>query len=73
MSTSLEDVVARFEADVLRRCRKPYALLKPEAQADQIAIVQRVARALVNDDEVTITKTTTGELVLRGGCLIVNK
>ena len=68
MSTSLEDVVARFEADALRRCRKPYALLKPEAKAKRIAMVQRVARALVNDDEVTIAKTTTGEVVLRGGC-----
>ena len=68
MSTSLEDVVARFEADVLRHCRKPYALLKPEAHAERIAMVQRVDRALVNDDEVTIAKTTTGEVVLRGGC-----
>ena len=68
MSTSLEDVVARFEADVLRRCRKPCALLKPDAQAERMAMVQRVTRALLNDDEVTITKTTTGEVVLRGGC-----
>ena len=68
MSTNLEDAVARLEADVLRRCRKPYALLKPEAQAERIATVQRVARALVNDDEVTITKTSTGEVVLRGVC-----
>ena len=68
MSTSLKDVVARLEADVLCRCRKPYALLKPEAQAKRTAMVQRVARAFVNDDEVTITKTTTREVVLRGGC-----
>ena len=68
MSTSLEDVVARFEAGVLCRCRKPYALLKLEAQAERIPMVKRVACALVNDDEVTITKTTTGEVVPRGGC-----
>ena len=68
MSTSLEDVVARFEAEVVRCCWKPFALLEPEAEAERIAMVQRVARALVNDDEVTITKTTTREVVLRGGC-----
>ena len=27
-----------------------------------------MARAVVNDNKVTITKTTTGEVVLRGGC-----
>ena len=65
----MNDVVKRFEADVLRLTRKLFAMLKPNGKAKRLALVECVTRALVNDSDVTLSVMSTGVVVLNGGCL----
>ena len=66
---TMDDLVKRFEADVLRLTRKPLAMLKPDGKAARLALVERVTRALVNDSGVTLSVTSTDVVVRTGGCL----
>ena len=52
---------------------KPFAMLKPGRKAERLALVERVTRALVNDSDVTLSSTTTGVVVLTGGCLDIEQ
>ena len=48
---------------------QPFAMLKPDGKAEPLALVERVTRALINDSNVTLSVTSTGVVVLTGGCL----
>ena len=66
----MDDLVTRFEADVLRLTRKLFTMLKPDGKAKRLALVERVTCALVNDSDPTLPVMSTGVVVLPGGCLV---
>ena len=66
---TMEDLVKRFEADVLQVTRKPFAMLNSDGKAERLALVERVRRTLVNDRNVSLLLTYTGVVVLPVGCL----
>ena len=69
MSTTMEEAIKRFEADVHRLLRKPFAMLKCEAKAKHLALVECATRALVNGSDFSLPVISTGVVVLTGGGL----
>ena len=67
--STMDDLVKRFEADVLRLTRKPFAMLRPEGKVEHLTLVERVTRALDNDGDATLSVTSTGVVMLTCGCL----
>ena len=52
--STMDDLVKRFEADVLRLTRKAFAILKPHGKAECLPLVEHVTHTLVNDTDVTL-------------------
>ena len=68
-TTTMEDLVKRFDADVPRLTRKAFAMLKRDAKAEGLAMVERVTRVLVSDSDVSVSLTPKGVVVLTGGSM----
>ena len=43
-------------------------MLKRDGKAERLALVERVTRTLVNDSDVPLSVTSTGVVMLTGGC-----